>query len=537
MRWSTKRKLTLGLTLAIAVLVVNALVTFWNIGNVLAGDRWVIHTREVVSGLDEVLAAVREAESAQRGYLLTGDASFLEQAESAEGRIPASLAHLRAVTSDNTRQQGRLPLLERQVQARLDLLRQSTAMRRQRGLDAAVRGLVEGPGERAMDELRASLAGMKREEEGLLDRRTRQVQASTWWTVATFSIASLLAIGLLATTGYSVWSEAVSRQRSALAIRRFEARETAILESALDAVIVMDHDGRVVEFNPAAERTFGHPRGRALGAEVAELIIPPALREAHRRGLAGYLATGAGPVLGRRVELTAQRSDGTEFPVEVAITRIPIDGPPMFTAYIRDISARKREEAAAEERERLAALAGDIGQALIQEDRLPEILRRCCEALVQHLDGAFARIWTLDEPGETLILQASAGMYTHTDGPHGRVPVGRFKIGLIAQECRPHLTNSVIGDPRVGDQEWGPPRGDGRLRRLSADGRPSPGGRPGPVRPPPAHRRGTARHGHRSQRRRPGHRAQTGRGGAARQRGAVPHHGRLDPATGLDCRS
>jgi signal transduction histidine kinase/DNA-binding response OmpR family regulator len=82
------------------------------------------------------------------------------------------------------------------------------------------------------------------------------------------------------------------------------------------------------------------------------------------------------------------------------------------------------------------------------------MLQRCAEAIVRHLDGAFARIWTLSESGDTLELQASAGMYTHRDGPHGKVLLGKFKIGLIAQECKPHLTNQVVGDPRVGDQEW-----------------------------------------------------------------------------------
>ena len=73
---------------------------------------------------------------------------------------------------------------------------------------------------------------------------------------------------------------------------------------------------------------------------------------------------------------------------------------------------------------------------------------------MHHLDAAFARIWTHNEREKVLELQASAGMYTHIDGPHGRVPVGKFKIGLIAEERKPHLTNSVIGDPRVPEQEW-----------------------------------------------------------------------------------
>jgi len=82
------------------------------------------------------------------------------------------------------------------------------------------------------------------------------------------------------------------------------------------------------------------------------------------------------------------------------------------------------------------------------------MLTLCSQALVEHLDAAFARIWTVNESEDVLELQASAGMYTHTNGPHSRVPVGKFKIGLIAQERMPHLTNSVIGDPRVHDQEW-----------------------------------------------------------------------------------
>jgi anti-anti-sigma regulatory factor len=82
------------------------------------------------------------------------------------------------------------------------------------------------------------------------------------------------------------------------------------------------------------------------------------------------------------------------------------------------------------------------------------MLQLCAEAVVRHLDAAFARVWTLNESENVLELQASAGMYKHLDGPHGRVPVGKFKIGLIAAERMPHLTNEVVGDSRVGDQEW-----------------------------------------------------------------------------------
>jgi PAS domain S-box-containing protein len=149
------------------------------------------------------------------------------------------------------------------------------------------------------------------------------------------------------------------------AVRGSDARKAAMLESALDAVVSMDHRGRIVDFNPAAERMFGLPRDRAVGREMAGLIIPPRLRDAHRRALDRYLSTGQPSVLGRRVELSALRADGTEFPVEVAITRVRGAGPPLFTGYIRDITERRRaeeERALLLDRERAARARAEVDE-------------------------------------------------------------------------------------------------------------------------------------------------------------------------------
>ena len=127
-------------------------------------------------------------------------------------------------------------------------------------------------------------------------------------------------------------------------LTRSEARKAAILESALDCIATIDHEGCITEFNPAAERTFGHRRDAVLGKQLADVIIPPSLREKHRQGFARYLATGEARVLGKRIEMTAVRADGSEFPVELAVTRIPLEGPPSFTGYLRDITERKRAE-------------------------------------------------------------------------------------------------------------------------------------------------------------------------------------------------
>src|SRR6202041_788015 len=92
----------------------------------------------------------------------------------------------------------------------------------------------------------------------------------------------------------------------------------------------------------AAEHTFGYPRDGVLGKHLADVIIPPSLREKHRQGFARYLATGEARMLGKRLEIMAVRADGSEFPVELAITRIPLEGPPSFTGYLRDITERRR---------------------------------------------------------------------------------------------------------------------------------------------------------------------------------------------------
>ena len=116
-----------------------------------------------------------------------------------------------------------------------------------------------------------------------------------------------------------------------------EALSRTFLDSALDCIITMDASGRVQEFNPASERVFGFSRNEAAGKELAELIIPPRLRERHRQGLARYLKTGEGPLIGKLIEIEALRRDGSEIMVALAINATQVNGSPIFTAYLRDI--------------------------------------------------------------------------------------------------------------------------------------------------------------------------------------------------------
>jgi PAS domain S-box-containing protein len=160
----------------------------------------------------------------------------------------------------------------------------------------------------------------------------------------------------------------VERRRAEDAEHAALQRHRATLDAALDSVVTMDHRGRVLEFNPAAEHTFGYPREEAIGKDMADLIVPPELRETHRRGLARFLADGQPRVLDQRIEIDAIRSDGSRFPVELTITRIDVPGPPTFTGHIRDITDRKLAEVELKASRMRIVEAADSARRRIERD-------------------------------------------------------------------------------------------------------------------------------------------------------------------------
>lgn len=141
-------------------------------------------------------------------------------------------------------------------------------------------------------------------------------------------------------------------------------------------------------------------------------------------------------------------------PRELSLTIEDTSVPPRSTAPGGEQAHLAPQEVALAERARLASLQTSVSVALIEATSVPEMLSRCAEAIVHELHVAFARVWTLSDDERTLELRASAGIYTHLDGAHSRVPIGEYKIGKIARDRVPLLTNSVIGDARVHDQEW-----------------------------------------------------------------------------------
>jgi PAS domain S-box-containing protein len=202
--------------------------------------------------------------------------------------------------------------------------------------DANIKSPVPGParGGLAPRQVKRACERIESELNGKLS--LREIAAEFGLSVSQFSRAFRIS------TGLPPYQWLLGQRMSA--VKQSEARKTAILNSALDCIITIDHEGSITEFNPAAEQTFGYRRDDVLGKDLAAIIVPPSMREKHQRGLTRHLVTGEAKVIGRRVEMTAMRANGSEFPVELAISRIPLDGPPSFTGYLRDITERKQWE-------------------------------------------------------------------------------------------------------------------------------------------------------------------------------------------------
>ena len=216
-------------------------------------------------------------------------------------------------------------------------------------------------------------------------------------------------------------------------------------------------------FDPAYERVDNHGAMQAaLDRQAWDLVIgdysmpafsgPAALALLRACDLDTPFIFVSGTI-GEDVAVEAMKAGAQDFLTKGNLRRLI----PAIERELRDADVRRerrRAQTALLERARLAELTSDVGIALTQGTDLRAMLQLCAEALVRHLDVAFARIWTLDDASGILELQASAGMYTHINGAHSRVRLGQYEIGAIARERRPHLTNQVVGDPQVHDQEW-----------------------------------------------------------------------------------
>ncbi|HEV8395470.1 MAG TPA: PAS domain S-box protein [Vicinamibacterales bacterium] len=229
---------------------------------------------------------------------------------------------------------------------------------------------------------------------------------------------------------FGISTDITDRKRTEEALRANEERTRLIIETALDAVITIDGTGAITGWSPQAERIFGWSRDEVLARSLADTIVPEQYRNAHRHGLAHYMATGEGPVLGTRLELSALHRDGHEFPIELAITPLRTATGVSFSAFVRDITERKRSDERLQAQLERLNLLDTLTRAIGARQDLDSILQVVVRSVEDQLQLDFCCIGLYDRGDDSLVMARvgvrSQPLADRLSMPEkARVPVGQ----------------------------------------------------------------------------------------------------------------
>ena len=307
--WPAPRRLAIGYAVAIAALIMNAAFTFWNLNTVRSTWDTLASGRDFVRGIDSTLSELRDAETGQRGYLLTGDERYLVPYTRSHADILASIDRLRSLAGDSDSRQRHLNTVAEASDVKLAELERSLAVRRQDGLEAAIAIVNTDRGKDAMGRVRYELVAMRAEEDATRNTLRSRLQAAITRTMLTFTFASVLALALL--FGVHLLSE---RNRNQL--RRHAAWLSTTLRSIGDAVIATDAEGRVSFMNAVAEQLTAWSHDEARGKPLDEVfrITNEVTAKVVENSVAKVLSEGVIVGLANHTTLTAK--DGTKRPIE-----------------------------------------------------------------------------------------------------------------------------------------------------------------------------------------------------------------------------
>jgi len=376
MRVTTTRGLAVALGLLVAALLVDAAATIYNVREIATSVEWVSRTHEVLASLEAALSSLKDAETGQRGYLLTGDPAYLEPYRDAVSRFPGQVAELRQLTLDNPAQTARLLRVEQLAGERLAILRRGIDLfeaepDRARALSSSRQSVLSGEGKRAMDTIRSEVAQMQRAERGLLQERAAISRASARTALATTLVALALGLGLVARVIWLFARNLAVRQRAAEVLHAERERFRTTLTSIGDAVVVTDTHGRVTLLNPVAKALTRWDDGDAIGRPIEEVfrIVDEETRDTVESPVTRVLRDGAVVGLANHTILIGR--DGHEIPIDDSGAPIH-DGRGRLVGVVlvfRDITERRAGERALRDNDRrkdefLAMLAHELRNPL-----------------------------------------------------------------------------------------------------------------------------------------------------------------------------
>jgi PAS domain S-box-containing protein len=275
MRSVMSKKFTLSFAIAGLSVLANAVISYHNTNQLIKNEERVVQTVQVLEQLESTLSTLKDAETGQRGYILTGDEAYLQPYQDAITRLDRQLASLKPLTADHPEQQRRLAILEQQARNRLKIIRQTITLRQTQGLEAAQQVVVLGEGKKVMDQIRQLVADMEKTEETLLKQQARESQLSVQKISITLMLASIFGIGLLIALYLLVRRDLAARQQAADTLQEREHHLQAILDAEPECVKVVAADGTVLQMNPAGLAMIEAPDATSvLGHSVYPLIVP-----------------------------------------------------------------------------------------------------------------------------------------------------------------------------------------------------------------------------------------------------------------------
>lgn len=274
-----------------ALLIGNTVLSYRNILTIIENEQWVSHTHEVLTELEAVLSTLKDAETGQRGYLLTGQEPYLEPYQSAISEVYRSVDRLQASTADNPLQQQRIQVLRQKIKQKLAELENTITTRRRLGVAAATALVQTDRGKQLMDEIREQIAVMQTTEHSLLQQRQHESRMSIQQTVFSLLMAAGLILLLIGLVAYLIERDRRQRQRDEAALRESDARLRAILDSSPAVIYTKDLHGCFLFINREFESLFGLTRSQVVGKTDYD-FFPKAIADATTQNDRRVVSTG-----------------------------------------------------------------------------------------------------------------------------------------------------------------------------------------------------------------------------------------------------